>query len=264
MFGWHGRILVVDLTNRSYRTESLTNDQLQTCIGGRGLAVDLFKDYAHLDPFSSDIPLILTTGPLSGTKTPATERLCLLSRSPLTGTIFDTTAGGSFAHTLKATGHDGVFINGVSDRPVALRVRTSGVDFLEADSLWGKTTSETISSFAERGVAAIGPAGENKVLYANIVFSDGDNDGRGGLGAVMGHKKLKAIAVGGLGRLYIDRLLKCRRRRRKVARQHIRCAEIRVAVHVIRNQGNDILVLFGCFLEAAQLIEKESEFVVRM
>ncbi len=197
MNGWHGRLLVIDLSTHTCHTESLSHNRLQTSLGGRGLAVEFFQDYAHLDPFSADIPLILTTGPLSGSGTPASERLCILSRSPLTGTIFDTSAGGSFAYTLKATGHDGLFISGTSDRPVALRIQPSGVEFLEADSLWGKTTSETIAAFTACSVAAIGPAGENRVLYANIVFSDGDNDGRGGLGAVMGAKNLKAIAVEG-------------------------------------------------------------------
>jgi aldehyde:ferredoxin oxidoreductase len=197
MYGWHGRLLFIDLTRKTFYTEPLSDNRLQMTLGGRGLAVDLFHNYAELDPFSARTPLILTTGPLSGTGTVASERLCILSRSPLTKTIFDTSSGGTFAHSLKASGHDGLFIYGASDRPVALRIRPTGVDFLEADSLWGKTTSETVSAFPESAVAAIGPAGENRVRYANIVFSDGDNDGRGGLGAVMGSKKLKAIAVDG-------------------------------------------------------------------
>ena len=197
MYGWHGRILFIDLNEQSFHIKSISHDRLHTDIGGRGLAVRLFQNYAHLDPFDPDIPLIMTTGPLGGTGTPASERLCILSRSPLTGTIFDTTAGGSFAYTLKAAGYDGLFISGAGDRPLTLRISSSGVEFVPADSLWGKTTTETISAFKERGIAAIGPAGETGVLYANIVFSDGDNDGRGGLGAIMGRKKLKAIAVDG-------------------------------------------------------------------
>lgn len=197
MYGWHGRILCINLNNQSFHTKSIAHDRLHTDIGGRGLAVSLFQDYAHLDPFDPDSPLIMTTGPLAGTGTPASERLCILSRSPLTGTIFDTAAGGSFAHNLKASGHDGLFITGTGDRPLALRISSSAVEFMPADTLWGQTTSETISAFTEQGVAAIGPAGENGVLYANIVFSDGDNDSRGGLGAIMGRKNLKAIAVDG-------------------------------------------------------------------
>lgn len=197
MYGWHGRILVVDLTTHSFHSEQLTAERLQAVIGGRGLAVELFTEFAHLDPFSPDIPLIMTTGPLSGTGTPAAERLCLLSRSPLTETVFNTSAGGVFAHALKSSGHDGLAIFGISKNPVALRIQPDMVEFIPADTLWGKTTSETISHFSDRGVAAIGPAGENGVRYANVVFSGGDNDSRGGLGAVMGHKKLKAIAVDG-------------------------------------------------------------------
>lgn len=197
MYGWHGRILFINLSNQSFHTEPIPDDRLQADIGGRGLAVRLFQDYALLDPFDPDMPLIFTAGPLSGTKTPATERLCILSRSPLTGTIFDTSSGGSFAHEFKASGYDGLIIKGKSTKPVAMRIHPSGVEFIDAEKLCGKTTSETISAFSQRGIAAIGPAGENRVLYANIVFSDGDNTGRGGLGAVMGSKKLKAIAVEG-------------------------------------------------------------------
>ena len=197
MHGWHGRILFINLSTKSSYIQTISQERLQAYIGGRSLAVSLFRDYSQLDPFDPDVPLIFTTGPLSGTCTPASERLCILSRSPLTGTIFDTSSGGSFAHAFKASGYDGLFITGESTRPLALRISSTGVDFVSADSLWGKPTTETIATFTERGVAAIGPAGENGVLYANIVFSDGDNDGRGGLGAVMGNKMLKAIAVDG-------------------------------------------------------------------
>ncbi len=218
MYGWHGRLLFINLTNQSFHTEELSHSRLQACIGGRGLALDLFRDYAHLDPFAPDMPLIMTTGPLSGTATPATERLSLLTRSPLTGTVFDTTAGGSFPRTLKATGYDGLFITGCSDHPVLLRIHPFGVEFLPAGALWGKTTSATIAAFTAGGVAAIGPAGENRVRYANIVFSDGDNDGRGGLGAVMGGKKLKAIAVDGDCQTTIADPLRLQQAQQKIVR----------------------------------------------
>lgn len=197
MYGWHGRFLFVDLSTPSFKTELIPEEHLQTGVGGRALAIRLFQDYAHLDPFDPEIPLIMTTGPLSGTGTPAAERLCLLSRSPLTGTVFDTSSGGSFAHALKASGYDGLFITGKSPRPQALRITPSGAEFISAETLWGKTTAATIAHFNERGVATIGPAGEQGILYANVVFSDGDNDSRGGLGAVMGRKNLKAIVANG-------------------------------------------------------------------
>lgn len=198
MNGWHGRLLNVDLTAARIWVETIPSELLHSYLGGRGLGVRLMRDYYQLDPFSADIPLIFAAGPLCGTPAPTAARLAVVSRSPLTGTIYDCSAGGRFAWRLKAAGFDALKIFGQSSAPVVLQIDTQGARLLPADNLWGQNVGATVKALSEYGsVAAIGPAGENRVLFANIMMGEGNSVGRGGLGAVMGAKQLKAIAVDG-------------------------------------------------------------------
>ncbi len=198
MNGWNGTILRVDLTAGTSHREELPRTLLEEYLGGRGLGVRLMRDYYHLDPFDSAMPLIFAAGPLCGTPAPTSARLSIVSRSPLTGTIYDCSAGGSFAWQLKAAGVDVLFITGRSPRPVALTITAEKVELLPAVPLWGGNIPTTVAALKERGsVAAIGPAGENGVLFANIMMGEGNSAGRGGLGAVMGGKNLKAVTVNG-------------------------------------------------------------------
>ena len=200
MYGWTGKILHVDLTNGCCQREGIPTELLHAYLGGRGLGVRLMRDFFHLDPFDPEMPLIFAVGPLCGTTSPTSARLACVSRSPLTGTIYDCSAGGRFAYRLKAAGLDVIFITGKSKVPVFLAVDEAGAEILPAGSLWGKGVKETVASLEERGsVAAIGPAGENGVLFANIMMGEGNSIGRGGLGAVMGAKGLKAVTVNGTG-----------------------------------------------------------------
>jgi aldehyde:ferredoxin oxidoreductase len=122
----------------------------------------------------------------------------VVSRSPLTGTVYDCSAGGRFAWRLRAAGLLAILSEGKSPSPVALAVTPSGEEIVPADRLWGKTVRETVDALSGRGsVAAIGPAGENGVLFSNIMMGEGNAVGRGGLGAVMGAKNLKAVTVDG-------------------------------------------------------------------
>lgn len=204
MTGWTGRLLNVDLTTGRSWVEELPADILQTYLGGRGLGVRLMRDFYQLDPFSVQIPLIFSVGPLCGTPAPTAARLAVVSRSPLTGTIYDCSAGGRFAWRLKAAGFDALKIVGQSASPVVLQIEPQGTAVIPADKLWGKTVTETVKQLEPRGsVAAIGPAGENRVRYANIMMGEGNSVGRGGLGAVMGNKRLKAITVAGEGKVAI-------------------------------------------------------------
>ncbi len=201
MNGWHGRLLNVDLSAGRVWVDLLPSELLQAYLGGRGLGVRLMRDYYRLVPFSPEIPLIFSVGPLCGTPAPTAARLGVVSRSPLTGTIYDCSAGGRFAWRLKAAGFDALKIVGQSKTPVALQIDVQGGRLLPAEKLWGKTVGETVAALAAFGsVAAIGPAGENRVLYANIMMGEGNSVGRGGLGAVMGAKHLKAIVVDGDGK----------------------------------------------------------------
>lgn len=198
MRGWHGAILRVDLTSGACSRQKLPPELLEEYLGGRGLGVRLMRDYYRLDPLSPEMPLIFAVGPLCGTPAPTAARLSVVSRSPLTGTIYDCSAGGRFAWRLKAAGLDALFITGRSHSPVAITINSGQVRLIPADMLWGRDIPATVAALKEHGsVAAIGPAGENGVLFANIMMGEGNSVGRGGLGAVMGAKNLKAVVVNG-------------------------------------------------------------------
>ncbi len=198
MTGWRGRILTVDVGAGTARIDPIPEPILRTYLGGRGLGVRLLRGSHTLDPFDPEMPVIFATGPLCGTPAPTAARLSVVSRSPLTGTVYDCSAGGRFAHRLKAAGFDALRIVGRSPRPVALRVTPEGAELLPAGDLWGKTVGETVRALSAMGsVAAIGPAGERGVLYGNVMMGEGNAVGRGGLGAVLGRKRVKAVAVDG-------------------------------------------------------------------
>jgi aldehyde:ferredoxin oxidoreductase len=198
MTGWTGRMLSVDLSTGRCDVEDIPELLLQTYLGGRGLGVRFMRESYRLDPLDPRIPLIFSVGPLCGTPAPTAARLSAVSRSPLTGTIMDCSAGGRFPWRLKGAGFDLLRIVGDSPRPVTLVVDESGGKLLPADTLWGKSLPETVAALSGMGsVAAIGPAGENGVLFANIMMGEGNSLGRGGLGAVMGRKRLKAMVVNG-------------------------------------------------------------------
>jgi len=198
MNGWNGTILRVDLTTGTSSLDEIPRTLLEEYLGGRGLGVRLMREYYQLDPFDPAMPLIFAVGPLCGTPAPTSARLSVISRSPLTGTIYDCSAGGRFAWRLKATGVDVLFITGRSPWPVVLTVTTEKVEIVPAVPLWGCDIPTTVAALKERGsVAAIGPAGENGVLFANIMMGEGNSVGRGGMGAVMGSKNLKAVTVNG-------------------------------------------------------------------
>ncbi len=200
-FGWTGKILRIDLTAGTSIWDEIPRTWLEEYLGGRGLGVRLMRDFYRLDPFDPAMPLIFAVGPLCGTAAPTAARMSAVSRSPLTGTIYDCSAGGRFAWRLKAAGMDALFITGSSPHPVTLMIGPEGVRIQPAAELWGRDIPATVATLKEHGsVAAIGPAGENGVLYANIMTGEGNSVGRGGLGAVMGAKHLKAIVVTGEGK----------------------------------------------------------------
>jgi aldehyde:ferredoxin oxidoreductase len=196
--GWTGRILRVDLTSGTSVRADIPRPLLEEYLGGRGLGVRLMRDHFRLDPFDPAMPLIFAVGPLCGTSAPTAARMSVVSRSPLTGTIYDCSAGGRFAWRLKAAGLDAIFITGRSTQPVTLAIGPERADIQPAGHLWGSDIPATVAALQEQGsVAAIGPAGENRVLFANIMTGEGNSVGRGGLGAVMGAKGLKALVVNG-------------------------------------------------------------------
>lgn len=196
--GWRGKVLQVDLDSGTTRTETIDPEILRAWLGGRGLGIRLLRGAHTLDPYDPRMPVVFAVGPLCGTPAPTSARLSVVSRSPLTGTVYDCSAGGRFAHRLKAAGFDALRIVGRAARPVAVAVTPAGAEVVPADDLWGKTVEETVAALSARGsVAAIGPAGENGVLFSNIMMGEGNAAGRGGLGAVLGSKRVKAVAADG-------------------------------------------------------------------
>ncbi|PDM26560.1 hypothetical protein CP083_03290 [Candidatus Bathyarchaeota archaeon B24-2] len=206
MFGYAGRILHVNLTTGKISTEPLKEDLAKNYIGGIGLGIRLLLDHSTpgVDPFSPDNPLILTAGPLGGTMAPtAGNGHAFVSKSPASLGVGESKSHGFFAADLKRAGYDAVIFKGKAEKPVYLWIDDDTVELLDAQHLWGKSPAETEDIIKEElgdyyiRVAAIGPAGERLMRLACILNDKTRAAGRTGLGAVMGSKNLKAIAVRG-------------------------------------------------------------------
>ena len=200
MNGWTGRALEVDLTSGVCEFID-TPEQLRLLyVGGRGLGVRLVADRvgAGIDPLTPENLLVFAPGPLTGTRTYTSGRHAVVSKSPLTGTIFDGNAGGRFGTGMKSASLDYIAIAGRATSPVILAIDGDNVSLELAGALWGANRSDVLAALSDRGsVACIGKAGERGALIAAIMHDRGSAAGRGGLGAVMGSKLLKAIVVRG-------------------------------------------------------------------
>ncbi|NRA00017.1 MAG: aldehyde ferredoxin oxidoreductase family protein [Myxococcales bacterium] len=206
--GYAGRVLEVDLTARRFSFEPLDEETARLYIGGKGYGTRLLYDRteAGIDPLGPKNPLIFATGPLNGSVAPQSNRFAVVCKSPLTGGIGNATCGGTFAFGMKKAGVDVIVVTGRSERPVRIDVdgNAGTVEFIDAADLWGKGTYETQALLGrKKSHAVIGPAGENKVLYAGIVSNE-RIAGRTGVGAVMGSKKLKALSVSGSRKLDME------------------------------------------------------------
>ncbi len=200
MFGWTGRTITVDMGNRSIFESKTDVKTAKEYLGGRGMGVKILSDMVAptIDPLSPENPLILTTGPLTGTPAPMSGRHSITTKSPLTGTIFDSSAGGFFGKEMKFAGIDALIITGKADEPVYLQIDNEDVEIVSASHLWGMNTRDTTNMLKSKGrVSCIGRAGERQIGIANIMNDYVHACGRGGLGAVAGSKNLKAIVVRG-------------------------------------------------------------------
>ncbi len=202
MYGWHGKLLRIDLTTSIIKEEPIPEEVLRSYLGGRGLGVRYFVDEVtpKTDPLSPGNKVIVATGPLNGSPVPVSGRFAAVSKSPLTNTILDCNSGGAFGVHLKACGYDAVIIEGKAPAPIYLLLTPKGATVSSAKALWGKDVKQTTDAFREKHgksvkVSCIGPAGENLVLFANIENDYHHALGRGGMGAVFGSKNLKAIVV---------------------------------------------------------------------
>lgn len=197
--GYMGRVLFVDLTNRTHSLFPWTDKDRKRTLGGKVMAADILLHHVHagMKAFDEDNWIVVTTGPLTGCGCPNSSRFNISTVSPLTGIVTSSNCGGDFGLWLKRAGYDAVIFTGKSETPVTVSILHDDVIFTDASSLWGLTTTETQEKLPKQtGKLVIGPAGEHKVLYA-CVFSGERTAGRGGVGAVFGDKKLKAVTAFG-------------------------------------------------------------------
>lgn len=202
MGGWQGRVLRLDLESGEAVEEPLPPAVAEKFLGGRGFGVYWLARQPVAAPLGPENLLVLAAGPLTGTRAPTAGRVTAVTRSPLTGTICDSSAGGAFGARLKRCGYDALLVRGRASEPVYLVITPGRVEWRQAGSLWGQDVPavfRTLRPLAGRSgsILAIGPAGENGVLFAGAVVDGRRHLGRGGLGAVMGAKRLKAIIVAG-------------------------------------------------------------------
>ncbi len=204
MTSFMGKLLFIDLTRQESAPVDFSPGLKDAFVGGKGLGARLLYDLipAGCDPLGQENVLMFMAGPLTGTLAPA-MRGCVVTKSPLTGTFLDSFYGGYFSQEIKYAGYDALVIRGKAEHPVYLWIEDDKVEFKDASHLWGQDTFATNQKIkAELGdtsvkVACIGPAGENLVKYALISLEYNRQAGRGGSGAVMGSKSLKAIALCG-------------------------------------------------------------------
>lgn len=208
MKGYHGRFLEIDLNNQSTKDLPLSEDFCKMYIGGATMAAALIYDRItpDTDPLSPENPIVMASGPFTGSPIPMVSRYAIGGISPLTGFWGEATSGGTFPFRLKGSGWDGIIINGRADKPVYLYLKNGQVEIKDASNLWGKDSYETQkiikNELGDRktSVACIGQAGEKLIPYACIMNDKGRAAGRCGMGALMGSKNLKAVAASGNSR----------------------------------------------------------------
>jgi len=204
LFGYNGKVLMVDLTEKTFETQDLNPDWAYHYIGGATLGARYLLDLmpANTPVFAPESVIGFVSGPLNGTRALLGARFTVVSKSPATDGWNDTNCGGSFGPALRKTGFDAVFFKGISEAPVYLLIDDGKPELRDASGIWGKTTSAServlSTELGDRiSVAQIGPAGENLAYMAAIINDTHRAAGRGGSGAVMGSKKLKAIVCRG-------------------------------------------------------------------
>jgi len=209
MFGYHGRYLRIDLTRGASEWLPLQEDVLRRFLGGVGLGTWLLHRECPrgVDPLAPQAPLVFSLSPLVGTPLTTSAKFAVLANSPLTERINDALSSSHFALAAKRAGCDAVVLTGACPDPSVLVIDDGRIDLRPAADLWGLPAPEATQLLRQRlgprfHAAVIGPAGENRVRYATISH-DNRHAGRGGLGAVMGSKRLKALAVAGTQRVEV-------------------------------------------------------------
>ncbi len=223
MQGFYGRILKINLNEKTFQAETVNDQVYEKYLGGKGLASYLLYELnpPGVDPLDPDNCLIFATGPITGSAIWGSCRYGVFTKSPQTGLYAESYSGGKVAEAIDSTGFDAILIQGKSQNPTLLAIHPEGVDFHAANDIWGKETYETEDIAIERysrsdrgfrkpGAVVIGPAGENMVSFSVIENDYWRSAGRTGVGAVMGSKKLKALVFQGNRKrqLFDDRAIK--------------------------------------------------------
>ena len=207
--GYAGKVLRIDLTTHKATEQKTSVSSAESFLGGRGLATKILFDEteANINPLNPANKLVFATGPLTATRVPTTGRIAVAFKSPLTGIIGHCSVGGFFGSSLKMAGLDALIVEGSSEDPCYLVIDNNSYEIKPADELWGLNGYTSLKRLREENVArdfrfaVIGKAGETTAAFACINFNGGRQAGRCGSGAVMGSKKLKAIAVRGQSRI---------------------------------------------------------------
>lgn len=214
MLGYTNQVLRVDLTNKKSFVEPLNMNWAEKYIGSKGLAIKYLYEELEpgIDPLGPDNKLLFTTGPMTGTPVPCSGKLSIAAKSPATGTMNDCSIGGHIALKIKYAGYDMVIFEGALEKPGYVVIEDDKVTFKDAGELWGKGSHEAEKLLSdeygmEYSFLSIGPAGENLVPMSCINSDYYRQAGRGGIGAVMGSKKVKAVAVKGTGAVKIPNIV---------------------------------------------------------
>ncbi|MHA2081568.1 MAG: aldehyde ferredoxin oxidoreductase N-terminal domain-containing protein, partial [Candidatus Thorarchaeota archaeon] len=205
--GYKGKILRVNLSNNEFQVDPLPKEWIKEYIGGDGFGVKLLYEEVPggTEPLGEDNKLIIATGPITGTIWPMSGRTVFISKSPLTRIWGESHVGGFLGPELKYAGYDMLVVEGKAERPVYIHIEDSHLELRDASELWGLTTDLTTINIKKTHrdpdiqVAAIGPAGERLVRFAAVMINHARAAGRTGMGAVLGSKNVKAIAIRGHG-----------------------------------------------------------------
>lgn len=208
-YGFTGKLLRINLSDCKYQIEEKDEEYYRKYLGGRNIAADIMlKEIPDdIDPFDSKNKLIITTSIITGTPIPGSSRFTVAAKSPLTEGFGESQAGGWWGPELKFAGYDGIIVEGQAEEPVYIYITNNTVEIKDATRLWGKETGEVQELIRNEvgdekvRVLQCGPGGENLVRYAGITNELKHWNGRNGLGAVMGSKNLRAIAVRGNGKV---------------------------------------------------------------
>ena len=246
MFGWSGSVLRVDLTKGAVTREATHIALAHTYLGARGFGGQIIRDEVapDTDPLSPANKIVFAPGPLTGTFAPSAGRYEVVTKAPLNNVIAASNSGGAFGPELKFAGYDALIIEGKAAKPVYLWIRNDEVEIRDAAAIWGHDTPDTTDlvraeTDEDAKVACIGPAGEHLSPIANIMNEMHRAAGRSGVGAVMGSKNLKAIAVFGTGAVKVadpERFRAAVMKARKMIQEHP------VGGAGLKAYGTDVLV----------------------